>query len=265
MPFIFNEDMALKNKLQGLSVIDANAPQGREVKVRFRLPEDELATMTYPCIIIEHLPLSFAPERQSRAEFFQLPYAPEGLPIWWDQNATSFDPNGSPYYSYFPIAVNLDYRITIYCRKMSEHLQPLLTALAMQPYLPFQFGFLKVPQDGTIRNMFLMEGPVIEYGKDGDGKRLFRASYMVRVMSEVIPEIFNAQMNALVTQIDLDLSVYEDFENLTTEQMASTALISTGPTVAFGVGYEPAPVSGEVALQAVPKVYRRSAARAVWR
>jgi hypothetical protein len=237
--WIYNEDAALKLKLQGLTVSDANNP-ARPVPVRYRLPEDELATLTYPIVIIEHLPMSFARERAHR-NFLKLNYAPDGFPIWWDPAKNTFDPNESPYMSEFPLPVNLDYKVTIYCRKMVEHLQPLIAQLALQPYLPFQFGFLDVPQDGTIRNMFLMEGPETEYGKDQDNKRLFRCSYMVRVMSEVIPEVFvNGLFNGIVKQINLDLGCYADVTDLTTELVAANqAIISTGPNLAFNVGINP--------------------------
>jgi len=256
-----------KLKLQGLTVTDANAPNGRPVPVRYRLPEDELATLSYPIIIIEHMPISFAPERQHRG-FIQLPYSPEGLPIWWAPNADEFDPALSPYYSYFPLAVNMDYRVTVYARKMPEHLQPILATLATYNYLPFQFGFLNVPQDGTWRNMFLMQGPEIEYGKDNDDKRLFRASYMVRVMSEIIPFVYvNGIYDALVGQVNLDLGCYADVENLATEELAANqSIISTGPNVAFNVGVSPPFPGGPGTVQARPTttIPRRRPSRAVW-
>lgn len=262
--------MALKLKLQGLTVTDANASTGRKVPVRFRLPEDELSTLSYPIIIIEHLPATFAPERQSRG-YCPLPYAPEGAeyPIWWEAGETSFDPTLSPYYSYWPLAYNLDYKVTVYCRKMPEHLQPLLAQLAQQPYLPAQFGFLDIPQDGTIRNMFLLEGPSIEYGKDQDDKRLLRGIYMLRVMSEVIPGInVNGLYNALVTDINLDLGCYSNVAELTTEEVASNkAIIATGPNLAYNVGYVAPPQLpfGKAEPSATRQLPRRSHARGVWR
>ena len=238
MPWIINEDAALKLKLQGLTVIDANAPPGgRPVPVRYRLPEDELATLSYPIIIIEHQGINPAPEREHRG-FITLPYAPEGLAPWWAPTALSFVPEQSPYWSYFPLPYNLDYSVTVYCRKMPEHLVPLLATLAQEQYLPSRFGFLNVPQDGTWRNMFLMQGPQIEYGKDKDDKRLLRATYMIRVMTEIIPFVyFNGIFNVLVKQININLGEYADVTNLTTQQVASNqALISTGPNIAFNVG-----------------------------
>lgn len=262
--WIYNEDAALKFKLQGLQVFDANASGGRNVPVRFRLPEDELATLTYPCIIIEHLPASFAPERAHRG-YGQLPYAPDGYPIWWSPTATEYDPKKSPYWSQFPLPYNLDYKVTLYCRKMPEHLQPLVAQLALQPYLPPQFGFLNIPQDGTVRNMFLLQGPEIEYGKDQDNKRLFRAVYMVRVMSEVIPDLV---IPVNVTEIITRLGAYTDVSDLTTgEVLAAKAIISTGPNIAFNVNDPGPPVyaPGEPEPDAVAQPPRRRPARGTWR
>ena len=246
MPWIYNEDAALKLKLQNLKVIDATAPSGRTVPVRFRLPEDELAALTYPIIIIEHMPFSFAPERQSRG-YNRIPYAPEGFAQWWPQNALNFNPDLSPYLSYWPIAVNLDYKVTVYCRKMAGHLQPLMTQLALEAYLPFQMGYLNIPQDGSIRNMFLMQGPTIEYGKDNDDKRLFRASYMVRVMSEVINKVdVNGIFNSIVTDINLNLSDYASVNPISGNQLAfNKAIISTGYGMSFSEGGSVLPGLGE--------------------
>lgn len=266
MPWILNEDGALKLKLQGIMVSDANSPNaGRPVPVRYRLPEDELATLSYPIIIIEHMPISFAPERQTRG-YVPLPYAPEGLPEWWAPGATSFDPSLSPYWTYWPLAVNMDYRVTVYTRKFPEHLQPIMLTLTGINYLPFQFGYLNVPQDGTWRNMFLMEGPIIEYGKDNDDKRLFRATYMVRVMSEIVPTVYvNGIYGALVDQINLDLGVYSNVDNITTEELAANvSLISTGPNLAFGVGINPPPPGQPGTVQPKPTqpIPRRKSSRA---
>jgi len=79
MTWLLNEDAALKAKLQGLTVDDVNAPlNGRPVAVRFRLPETELADMTFPCIVIEHAGISKDDEREHRG-YIRLPYVPEGL------------------------------------------------------------------------------------------------------------------------------------------------------------------------------------------
>jgi hypothetical protein len=265
VPWIYNEDAALKYKLQGLTVSDANNP-ARPVPVRYRLPEDELATLTYPCIVIEHQGINPAPEREHRG-YIKLPYAPEGYPIWWEPFATSYDPTLSPYSSWFPLPYNMDYSITVYARKMPEHLQPLLATLATENYLPYHFGFLDIPQDGTVRNMFLMQGPQLQYGKDKDDKRLFRATYMVRVMTEVIPAIYDANYGGIVDEIFLDLGVYADVRNLSSEELAANqALISTGLNIAWNVGLTASPgPSGTIQPRPAMPIPRRKLARAIVR
>lgn len=234
IPWIYNEDASLKYKLQGLTVSDANNPN-RPVPVRYRLPEDELATLSYPVIVIEHQGINPDPSREHRG-WIQLGYAPEGLPTWWPSDATTYDPKQSPYYTWYPLPYNIDYAVTVYTRKMAEHLQPLIATLATENYLPYHFGFLDIPQDRTIRNMFLMEGPQIQYGKDNDGKRLFRATYMVRVVTEIVPKITNALGGGFVEQLFLDLGVYSNVADLTTEELAANqAIISTGPSLAWNV------------------------------
>ena len=235
MPWVYNEDGALKLKLQGLTVSDANN-SSRPVPVRFRLPEDELATLTYPIIIIEHVGVNPDPSREHRG-IIPLGYAPEGVAPWWPAGATSYDVTTSPIFLDFPLPYNLDYSVTIYCRKMAEHLQPLIATLASLNYLPSHFGELDIPQDGTFRELFLMQGPQIEYGKDKDDKRLFRATYMVRVETEVLPPFTDNRGGGFVQEMFLNLGCYSDVTNVITEELAvNQAIISTGPATAFNVG-----------------------------
>jgi hypothetical protein len=106
--------------------------------------------------------------------------------------------------------------------------------LATEPYLPYHFGYLNIPQDGTIRTMLLMGGPEIEYGKDKDDKRLFRATYMVRVVSEIVPTVYVTEP---VEQINLDLGCYRDPTDITSEDAAlNRSVITTGPSVNYNVG-----------------------------
>ena len=217
MPWIYNEDAALKLKLMGLTVQDANAPDGgRPVPVRYRLPEDELANLSYPIIIIEHLGLYPDPEREHRG-YIQLPYAPEGFQPWYDGpgNALVAD---SPYYARFPMPYNFDYQITLYARFMTQHVRPLAAQLATEQYLPAKFGFLDVPQDGTIRSMFLMGGPEFGYGKDEDDKRMITVTYRVRVFSELVGPVDSLATYGgtlvPVTAVDIDLDVYRDIAEI---------------------------------------------------
>lgn len=235
MPWLLNEDAALKFKLQGLQVFDANAPGGRNVPVKFRLPETEVSDLTFPIITISHDGWLPAPEREHRG-FVQLPYAPEGFAAWWNDTGSSttvFKPSDSPYWSFIPIPYNLDYTVMVYSRIMHEHMMPLVAQLAGIHRLHPKFGYLDVPQDGTKRTLQLLGGgvPVSEY--DNNGKRMFSTMYKVRVFSELIPEIIQY---AIAKDIRLDLSVYDDIEDLSGQSLSeSHALLSVGTASAWNV------------------------------
>lgn len=240
MPWLYNEDAALKAKLQGLFVYDGNAPEGRSVPVRFKLPEDELANLQYPILIIEHLGMYPDPEREHRsASTYQIPYAPEGYAQWnygEGEFGPTLDPSLSPYFGFFPIPYNFDYKVTLYGRFMTQHIRPLSTQLLTEPYLPYHFGYLKVPQDGTVRSMFLLGGPDYVYAKDEDDKRLFAVTYRVRVFTELVQNVqslesFGGTM-VPVNTVSLDLSVYADIADIAlgtpAEIEANRGLLSVG-------------------------------------
>lgn len=227
MPWLRSEDAALKAKLQSLVVFDANAPVGgRNVPVRYRLPQDELAGLSYPIIIIEHAGLYPDPEREHRG-YVQLPYAPEGQPVWWS-DATKADVTMSPYFANFPMPYRFNYQVTLYARFMNVHVQPLVAQLATQNYLPAKWGFLNVPQDGTVRSMFLLGGPEFGYGQDEDGKRIMKVTYLISVFSELVENVqsLTAFGGTLVpvNTVDLDLRVYSDVSKVSMNTPAEIEL-----------------------------------------
>lgn len=221
--------------MQGLIVTDANAPGGRKVPVRFRLPEDETADLTFPIIVIEHDGWTLANDREHRGRI-KLPYAPEGYAPWWEDTGpatTTFDPNDSPYRSFFPLPYNFDYTISVYARFMTNHMMPLISQLAAYDRLDAKFGYLDIPQDGTKRTMQLLGGPVPMDEYDNNGKRIFRSVYKVRVFSELIPEIAQYIM---AKEINLDLSVYQDIRDFSFEEISeSKSLLSVGSSSGWNV------------------------------
>lgn len=211
MPWILNEDAALKVHLQGLTVSDANAsPAGRSVTVRYRSPKDEFSELKFPLILIEHLNMSRDTDREHRGHI-QLPYAPEGLDAWYLKTDTEFDPLQSPYYMDFPIPYNIDYQISLYTRDVLHQL-PLVAQLAQVDRIPERFGYLEVPQDGTTRSTYLLGGPEFDYAQDADGKIVFRVTYVLRVATELTSEIDEL---IRVKQINLDTSVYFNGDDIT--------------------------------------------------
>ncbi|MGW3153715.1 hypothetical protein [Streptomyces sp. NPDC001089] len=179
MPFLLNEDKALKAKLQGLVVHDATSGMGRKVTVRYRNPEYELADASYPLVLISHSRISRDEEREHRG-FVNLHYAPEGYEPWADMT----DPTQSPYMAQMPVPLNVDYQIDAYARK-ETHLIEMTGALSGFHLLPSRFGYLPVGEDGTVRRLDLLGGPEYSESKDERGKRLFVSTWLIRVSSEI--------------------------------------------------------------------------------
>jgi hypothetical protein len=182
VPFLQNEDAALKAKLQGLTVADATSDPvtNRRVEVRFKDPEYAFADAIYPLILISHTYIERSTERESRG-YVTLNYAPENYAPWADMA----DPNASPYTTETPIPIDIHYAIEVYARKQ-RHLIQLTNALMDFYHLPPRFGFLSVPQDGTIRRLDVLGGPEYTETRDERNKRLFCALYEVLVSSEII-------------------------------------------------------------------------------
>jgi hypothetical protein len=172
MAWLLNEDAALKDKLTGITVQEAAQTDPVLVAVRFTVPEDEFADLTFPLIALTQVQVQRAPERESRG-FVELRALPEGV-----------DPAQGPYFAEVPVPFDIDYQVVLYTRTRT-HLTALVAELATFPYLPERFGFLEVPQDGTIRRLDLLGGPELGAGRDANGKRLFTAAYRVRVSTEL--------------------------------------------------------------------------------
>lgn len=192
MPFLYNENEALRLKLGGLSVTDANDPTGREVPVRFRAPEQELADQVFPVIVIDEPSWAWDPER-AHSGYVPVPYAPEGYAVP--------DP-GSWLFTQEPLPVNIDWVVTLYCRK-ALHRSALLAQLAAFAYLPARLGFLEVPQDGTLRRLEVTGGPVTDSVLDGQGKRLLTAVWRIRAVGE----LFWAPLDPVNATTSIDVTV----------------------------------------------------------
>lgn len=200
--FIFNEDRAIRKKLEGLVVTDANAPaDGRPVEVLWMNNDIELNKLTYPSIVICNLGIERAVEREQRG-WMQLPYTPEGFKSW--DNYT--DVTESPYWSQAPIPYNVNYQIEVLART-DVHATYLRAILAGPDYLPARFGYLAIPEDGTVRRMDLSAGPTEVDTRDSDGKRLFHGAYAVKVSTELLPQQIEAyaKVQSVETEITYDV------------------------------------------------------------
>jgi hypothetical protein len=200
--WLLNEDAALKYKLQGMRVTDANAPAGgRKVTVRYRSPEDEVTKYTPPLILIEMPSLTMAYDRMMQGTG-RLPYAPAGYPAWWPEGARSYNPSDSPYIMEAPIAYDITYQLTVFTRISRDHLLPIMAELETEGRLG-RMSVLNIPQDGTFRRITRLGGPEREYRKDEIGKRLFTATYVIRVPTELVTV---PPGSPLATQLNLSIS-----------------------------------------------------------
>lgn len=225
MAWVLNEDSALKAKFAGLTVSDSNAPAGgRPVPVRFRLPETELANVEFPFILLQYLGMRKDEEREHRGAT-SLPYMPEeiyagtapvthtadGVVTWnpYDPDASQDTITKSPLrVPDFPIPYNIDYQVTVYCR-VQQHANQLIGKLAKIDRIPSRFGYVEVPEDGTVRSLFLTGGPDLDERRDSDGKRLFLISYTVRVATEL--NLYDvAQINKWVDSVVLRYEILDD-------------------------------------------------------
>jgi hypothetical protein len=231
--WLTNEDGALKLKLQGIMVYDTNAPGGRTVPVKYRLPETEVSDLTYPCIVIDHDGWYPANDREHRG-YTQVPYAPEGCEPWWDDTGpatTEFTPSDSPYWSFFPFPYNFDYQVTVYTRFMGVHTIPIVAQLAAYDRLHPKFAYLDIPQDGTKRTLQLLGGPSLVPEYDSNGKRVFASKYKIRVFSELLPEVVQY---VSANQVNFDIGIYTSFTDLTYESLKeSHGLLSVGSSLAW--------------------------------
>lgn len=222
MVWVMNEDAAIKAKFENLTVTDTNAPSGgRPVPVRFRLPEVELANVEFPFVLLQFLGMHKDDEREHRGAT-SLQYIPEeAQDIDWVTRVSPlttvpWDPYDltvsnqdviakSPVkVEDFPIPYAIDYQVTVYCRTQ-QHVVQLISALAKRDRIPARFGYVVVPQDQTVRSLFLTGGPDLDERRDQDDKRLFLISYTVRVLTELLlDEVTQIEgwVNEVVLNID---------------------------------------------------------------
>lgn len=201
MPFLINEDDALKRHLQGLTVSDQNDAT-RKVGVWFRLPEAEERPVTYPFITIDLIDVAEESDRAHRG-LVSPAYRPEGYVT---------PPEGFGDQTEYPLPVSLTYQITTFTRSAWHDRQ--LSAQMLGNVIPMRFGGLHVPADDTVRRLDFVEWQQVD-GLDRDNKRVFRKAYTVTVSAElfldalievqqvtkVVPTVFHQLEPFIVEQV----------------------------------------------------------------
>jgi len=193
MPFILNEDKALKAALSGITVSDSGNAT-RPVGVWFGQPDAEIRFQAYPYITIDLINVAIDPEREHRGEWYFKPgpgkYSPEGTIDDKDHRSS------------LPIPVNLDYQITTYARQ-PRHDRQLMYELSKYNRIPFRFGGLEIPEDRSVRRLDLIG--FTKRDTTEQDKRLFRNIYTVRISSELFQREF-ADVYKVTQNPNIDIS-----------------------------------------------------------
>jgi len=169
MPFLLNEDAALKTLLTGITVADSGN-SARPVGVYYGQPDKEIRQQSYPYITIDLVGVSEDPTRAHRG-YVPLTYTPEGV------DTTNINRIN------YPIPVDLIYQVSTWARQ-PRHDRQLIAALFSPGRLPLRFGQLPIPQDGTNRRVDVLGFSKRDFIESE--KRLFSNVYNIRISSELL-------------------------------------------------------------------------------
>ena len=171
MPFILNEEAALKTLLSGNTVSDSGN-SARPVGVYYGQPDKEIRQQAYPYITIDLVSVTEDTTRAHRG-YVPLTYTPEGVDT---TNVT---------HTNFPIPVDLVYQVSTWSRQ-PRHDRQLIAALYSPGRLPLRFGQLPIPEDGTNRRVDVLGFSKRDFIESE--KRLFNNVYNIRISSELFPD-----------------------------------------------------------------------------
>lgn len=185
--FLLAEDEALKNRFVGLTVSD-DREASRPVQVFFRYPEGELERQ-YPFVTIELIDIIHARNRQHSDQSLYTNRAghPNNLD-YWPSTSSASSPNleGSDFYRTNEfIPVDILYQVSTFTRSALHDRQ--LTSHMLMDVVPFRFGSIHIPADGTSRRLELLDWTTADLldPEAGYRKRIFRKVYTLQMTSEM--------------------------------------------------------------------------------
>lgn len=185
--FLLAEDEALKNRFVGLTVSD-DREGSRPVQVFFRYPEGE-TERHYPFITIELIDIIHARNRQHSDHYLYTHRAghPNNLD-YWPSTSSASAPNltGSDFYRTTEfVPVDILYQVSTFTRSALHDRQ--LTSHMLMDVVPFRFGSIQIPADGTSRRLELLDWTTADLldPEAGYRKRIFRKVYTLQMTSEL--------------------------------------------------------------------------------
>lgn len=182
---IIAEDEALRAKLSNLTVPGKDGPV--KAKVFYRGP-DATREVTYPFVTLDLVDINFAPDRAHSAQLNPVDYWPSEYATFAEYaaaNAIDFNEATDSMLAMWWVPYDLTYQVTTYTR-YAAHDRALLARLLSTAYIPYRFGYLHVPADGSERVLELMGQASANY-TDASGP-IFRRVYDVRVEAHMAPE-----------------------------------------------------------------------------
>ena len=198
MPFIINEDAALKTLLSGITVSDSGNAT-RPVAVYYGQPDKDIRQQSYPYITLDLVGVREDTERAHRGSV-DLTYTPEGM-------TPNYTTESQPVN--FPIPVDLIYQVSTWSRQ-PRHDRQIMAKLFAPGRLPLRFGQLTIPEDSTMRRLDML-GFSKRDTTEG-GKRLFSNVYNIRISAELFPD----QLSAVYEVTDVNTSLgYQTTPNAT--------------------------------------------------
>lgn len=192
MPYLINEDNALKNLLKGITVSDSGNP-ARPVGVFYGQPDKEIREQVFPYITIDLVGIAEDRERAHRG-YITLPYTPEGVD------------SETPYATQYPIPVSLSYQVTTFSRQ-PRHDRQIINALFAPSRLPLRFGLLEIPEDGTVRRLDMLG--FVKRDTTEQEKRLFSNVYNIQISSEFLRD----ELDQLYPVLEQPIITYKTHPN----------------------------------------------------
>ncbi|CAB4174230.1 hypothetical protein UFOVP965_27 [uncultured Caudovirales phage] len=188
--FILAEDVAIKTWLSGITVADEKNAS-RPVAVWFGYPDVEVREQKFPFITIDLTDIAPGNDRQT-----------SGYSYDSDNRGTIEPAAGFVYRNQIPVAYDISYQITSYCRH-PRHDRAIMYQMLNK--FPSKFGFLSVPNqldapytEYSGRSMFL-DGFAKRDTVDGEtgNRRLLRNVFSIRVLSEMTPAVAQSALQVV--------------------------------------------------------------------
>lgn len=206
MIFLIDEDEAVRNLLQGMTVTDQKSTgEGsttRNVGVWFGQPDQEMREQKYPYITIDMVDIAedFSRSMRGKVKPTYLTDPENMIEATQSVQAVEYSDETNSWEIDFPIPVNIDYQITTYSRQ-PRHDRQILAQL-MYTRIPLRFAVLNTGPNtafGTTRRLDVLD--IAKRDVSENGKRLFVNAITVRVSSEIAQSTYTKLYKALEINI----------------------------------------------------------------